>query len=58
MANDTKEDTDAAHGGGALVVKLLSVFAVVRPDEVFSVLLLTLDGILLLASYYFLKDIL
>jgi AAA family ATP:ADP antiporter len=38
-------------------VKLLSVFAVVHPKEVFSVLLLTFDGVLLLASYYFLKVI-
>jgi AAA family ATP:ADP antiporter len=36
---------------------VLSLFAVVRPSEVFSTLLLTLDGILLLASYYFLKVI-
>jgi AAA family ATP:ADP antiporter len=48
--NDTAEE-------GGILVKLLSVFAVVRPSEVFSVLLLTLDGVLLLASYYFLKVI-
>ena len=45
----------AAHGG--TLVKVLSLFAVVRPSEVFSVLMLTLDGVLLLASYYFLKVI-
>ena len=57
MANDDNTAEDGEEGGGGLVVKLLSVFAVVRPSEVFSVLLLTLDGILLLASYYFLKVI-
>ena len=50
MANENKADS-------GLIVKLLSVFAVVHPSEVFSVLMLTLDGILLLASYYFLKVI-
>src|SRR6478672_7845901 len=57
MANEQK---DAGGGGapeGGLVVKLLSAFAVVHPSEVFSTLLLTLDGVLLLASYYFLKVI-
>lgn len=56
MANELKaRDADANDSG--LIVKLLSLFAVVHPSEVFSVLLLTLDGILLLASYYFLKVI-
>jgi ATP:ADP antiporter, AAA family len=50
VTNDTNKD-------GGVLVKLLSVFAVVHPSEVFSVLLLTLDGVLLLASYYFLKVI-
>ena len=57
MAN---EDKSAEHGSGGedgILVKLLSVFAVVHPSEVFSVLLLTFDGVLLLASYYFLKVI-
>ena len=53
-SKSTISDTD---GDGGILVKLLSVFAVVRPSEVFSVLLLTLDGVLLLASYYFLKVI-
>jgi AAA family ATP:ADP antiporter len=46
-----------AAGDDGLLVKMLSVFAVVHGSEVFSVLLLTLDGVLLLASYYFLKVI-
>lgn len=41
----------------SFLAKALSVFADVRPNEVFSVLMLTLDGVLLLASYYFLKVI-
>lgn len=53
---EAKPDAAPAEGGG-LVVKLLSLFAVVHPKEVLSVLFLTLDGILLLASYYFLKVI-
>ena len=57
MANEDKQVENGMEGEGGLLVKLLSVFAVVRPSEVFSVLLLTLDGILLLASYYFLKVI-
>ena len=59
MASEEKKDDGAAaeEGQGGLLVKLLSVFAVVRPSEVFSVLMLTLDGVLLLASYYFLKVI-
>ena len=57
MANVEKNARHSIEGEGGLLVKLLSVFAVVRPSEVFSVLLLTLDGILLLASYYFLKVI-
>jgi AAA family ATP:ADP antiporter len=56
MANEQKADGGNA-GDSSLIVKLLSVFAVVHPSEVFSVLFLTLDGILLLASYYFLKVI-
>lgn len=52
-----RSKTDGADEQGGLLVKLLSLFAVVRPSEVASVLLLTLDGILLLASYYFLKVI-
>ena len=44
-------------GDEGLLVKMLSLFAVVHASEVFSVLLLTLDGVLLLASYYFLKVI-
>ena len=56
MANELKPEGGNA-GDSSLIVKLLSVFAVVHPSEVFSVLLLTLDGILLLASYYFLKVI-
>jgi AAA family ATP:ADP antiporter len=44
-------------GDGGVLVKMLSLFAVVHGSEVFSVLLLTLDGVLLLASYYFLKVI-
>ncbi|MEP7121541.1 MAG: hypothetical protein ABJE95_11545 [Byssovorax sp.] len=55
MENNS-ESSDTSKDGGILV-KLLSVFAVVHPHEVFSVLLLTLDGVLLLASYYFLKVI-
>lgn len=57
MANEDKKPVDGPEGEGGLAVKLLSVFAVVHPSEVFSTLLLTLDGILLLASYYFLKVI-
>ena len=60
MANeDKKAEAGAPSEGeeGGLAVKVLSVFAVVRPSEVFSTLLLTLDGVLLLASYYFLKVI-
>jgi len=56
MANERKAEGGSA-GDSGLVVRLLSVFAVVHPSEVFSVLLLTVDGILLLASYYFLKVI-
>jgi AAA family ATP:ADP antiporter len=56
MAKETKAETGSAEES-SLIVKLLSVFAVVHPSEVVSVLLLTLDGILLLASYYFLKVI-
>ncbi len=56
MANELKPHDDSP-GESSLIVKLLSVFAVVHPSEVFSTLLLTLDGILLLASYYFLKVI-
>jgi AAA family ATP:ADP antiporter len=44
-------------GDDGLIVRMLSVFAVVHGSEVFSVLLLMLDGVLLLASYYFLKVI-
>jgi AAA family ATP:ADP antiporter len=44
-------------GDEGILVKLLSLFAVVHASEVYSVLLLTLDGVLLLASYYFLKVI-
>ena len=55
MANKTVANNTAEEGG--ILVKLLSVFAVVHPSEVASVLLLTLDGVLLLASYYFLKVI-
>jgi AAA family ATP:ADP antiporter len=57
MANEDKKAAGDAEGEGGLLVKFLSLFAVVRPSEVFSVLLLTLDGVLLLASYYFLKVI-
>ena len=46
-----------AAGDDGLLVKLLSLFAGVHGSEVVSVLLLTLDGVLLLASYYFLKVI-
>ena len=56
MANELKPHDDTP-GSSSLIVKLLSVFAVVHPSEVFPTLLLTLDGILLLASYYFLKVI-
>jgi AAA family ATP:ADP antiporter len=57
-----QEMTPDAGGGKAagdegLFVKLLSLFAVVHASEVYSVLLLTMDGVLLLASYYFLKVI-
>jgi AAA family ATP:ADP antiporter len=52
-----KSTISSTGGDGGILVKLLSVFAVVHPSEVFSVLLLTLDGVLLLASYYFLKVI-
>ena len=64
MAKETREPVKEKPAEGksgsaptGLVPKLLSVFAVVHPQEVVSVLLLTLDGILLLASYYFLKVI-
>ena len=57
MANEEKNAPGAAESEGGVLVKLLSVFAVVRPSEVFSTLFLTLDGVLLLASYYFLKVI-
>lgn len=58
-----KQEMTPSEGGGpstgdeGLLVKMLSVFAVVHASEVYSVLLLTLDGVLLLASYYFLKVI-
>lgn len=52
-----KATEPAREDEGGILVKLLSIFAVVHPKEVFSVLLLTLDGVLLLASYYFLKVI-
>ncbi|HVY46439.1 MAG TPA: hypothetical protein VHB21_11195 [Minicystis sp.] len=60
MVDPRARDSDGApegNGGGGVIVKLLSVFALVHPTELFSVLMLTLDGILLLASYYFLKVI-
>jgi AAA family ATP:ADP antiporter len=63
MANEEKGEREAKDGGeksegeGGAMVKLLSLFAVVKPREVYSVLLLTLNGVLLLASYYFLKVI-
>jgi AAA family ATP:ADP antiporter len=56
MANEQKPQGGDADES-SLIVKFLSLFAVVHPSEVFSVLFLTLDGILLLASYYFLKVI-
>jgi len=58
-----KQEMTPGGGGGAsaddqsLIVKMLSLFAVVHASEVYSVLLLTMDGVLLLASYYFLKVI-
>lgn len=58
-----KQEMTPGPSGGAdaadqsLIVKMLSVFAVVHASEVYSVLLLTMDGVLLLASYYFLKVI-
>lgn len=59
MAEDkTKTDGAPAESGDAgTLVKFLSLFAVVHASEVFSVLMLTLDSVLLLASYYFLKVI-
>ena len=56
---DEKKKTDHAPepGDDGAMVKFLSLFAVVHASEVFSVLMLTLDGVLLLASYYFLKVI-
>ncbi|MDB4947014.1 MAG: carrier protein [Labilithrix sp.] len=56
MAKDQAAPATSVKEGGALT-KFLSLFAVVHPNEVFSVLMLTLDGVLLLASYYFLKVI-
>ncbi len=56
MADDKKTD-HAEPGDDGAMVKFLSLFAVVHASEVFSVLMLTLDGVLLLASYYFLKVI-
>ncbi len=52
-----QENTPGESGDQGLLVKLLSPFALVHGSEVYSVLLLTLDGVLLLASYYFLKVI-
>jgi AAA family ATP:ADP antiporter len=47
--------SSSAPGRDGLLARLLRVFAVVHSNEIFSVMMLTLDGILLLASYYFLK---
>ena len=58
-----KQEMTPGEGGGAnagdesRLVKMLSLFAVVHAERGLSVLLLTLDGVLLLASYYFLKVI-
>jgi AAA family ATP:ADP antiporter len=59
MADEKKKSDQgpAEPGDDSAIVKLLSLFAVVHASEVFSVLMLTLDGVLLLASYYFLKVI-
>ena len=57
MADDKKKTEHAEPGDDGAMVRFLSLFAVVHASEVFSVLMLTLDGVLLLASYYFLKVI-
>ncbi len=46
-----------AESNDGTLAKLLRLFTVVHSNEIFSVMMLTLDGILLLASYYFLKVI-
>jgi len=38
-------------------IRILRIFTVIHPDEIFTVLLLSLNVFLLLASYYILKPI-